>query len=104
MLGAVMPPPARTEHDALRRDRAAGTTLDDRAPEPAVEEALPAHPMLALQQEAGNAAVSRLLARAPVVAPPDPAAAAMTAFMSHPYSAKNVHPSTVTVIAPVDGS
>jgi outer membrane protein OmpA-like peptidoglycan-associated protein len=93
MLGAAMSPPARTEHDALRRDTAAGTTLDDRAPNRA-EEALPAHPMLALQREAGNAAVSRLLARDPVVAPPDPAAAALTAFMSKPYSAKNIHPST----------
>lgn len=94
MLAVAMTPPASTEHDAIRRDPAAGTP-DERREPPGVEEALDAHPMLALQRGAGNAAVSRLIARQPVSAPPGPVGAAdLAAFMSHPYAAKNVHPTT----------
>ena len=58
------------------------------------------HPLIALQRDAGNAAVSRMLGenallRQPVgpVAPPvaDPA---LAAFMAMSYIAKNVHPTT----------
>ena len=65
MLAVAMSPPASTQHDAIRRDPAAGTSADERREPPAAEEALDAHPMLALQREAGNAAVSRLIARQP---------------------------------------
>jgi outer membrane protein OmpA-like peptidoglycan-associated protein len=95
MLAVAMTPPASIEHDAVRRDPAAGTSVDERRAPSAAEEALPDHPMLALQREAGNAAVSRLLARQPVGAPPGPAVAADLAdFMSRSYIMKNVHPST----------
>ncbi|HMN99161.1 MAG TPA: OmpA family protein [Miltoncostaeaceae bacterium] len=90
-----MAPPLRTEHDAARRPPAAGTHDDERRPPAAVEEPHAAHPMLALQREAGNAAVSRLVARQPVGAPPGPVAGADLAdFMSRSYIMKNVHPST----------
>src|SRR4051812_12872041 len=99
MLAVAMSPPASsTERASVRRDPAAGATLDDRRAPATPEEELPDHPMLALQRDAGNAAVSRLLgarglARQPVDAPAPPAAD-LAAFMSHPFAAKNVHPTT----------
>jgi outer membrane protein OmpA-like peptidoglycan-associated protein len=99
MLAAAMSSPASsTERASIRRDPAAGTTLDEPREPAAAESPLPDHPMLALQREAGNAAVSRMLgaralARQPVGAPAPPAAD-LAAYMSHPYAAKNVHPTT----------
>lgn len=90
MLGEAMAPRSITEHDALRRDPVAAPPAGERRP----AAALPDHPMLALQRDAGNAAVSRLLARQAAGAPPAAAAGDLADFMSRSYIMKNVHPST----------
>lgn len=61
------------------------------------------HPLLSLQRDAGNRAVSRLVEGGPALmrqpagtlAPPGPTAAAdLASFMSKSYSKQNIHPST----------
>jgi outer membrane protein OmpA-like peptidoglycan-associated protein len=90
---------------------AASSLRDDREGRRADEQAVPSgqlpaqaldeHPLLGLQRQAGNAAVTRMiedaarLLRQPApVAPPIPADAGLAAFMSKSYSQKNIHPST----------
>jgi outer membrane protein OmpA-like peptidoglycan-associated protein len=72
---------------------------DRRAPLPPEEDE---HPLLALQRDAGNRAVSRMIAdgayllRQPAgpVAPPAPAGGDVAGFMAKSYSKQNIHPST----------